>query len=162
LSVKRDKGNYKVLYNALSELEKKQCKVGWFESIKYEDGTSVGGVMAVQEFGSPTQNIPPRPHCRPTVDRQQNIWAGLALAGSKAVLAGKRNALQVLDALGLKAQEDWALTITQIFNPPLKPATIAARVRRRANKKMIGNLTKPLEDTGYALATLSHVAGDAE
>src|ERR1700761_5955410 len=36
----------------LKELDGLELRVGWFESPRYEDGTPVAGVAAVQEFGA--------------------------------------------------------------------------------------------------------------
>ncbi len=60
-SVTVDLSNLKRLQKALSAADKSDLQVGWFESAKYDDGTPVAGVAAIQEFGSAKNRIPPRP-----------------------------------------------------------------------------------------------------
>ncbi len=91
---------------------------------------------------------------RPTITEKQNEWAKIAQQGSKAVIEGKRTTYQVMDAIGLKASADIKKKISTIWEPPLSPYTIAARLKRKSNKKTIGNLTKPLIDTGLMYGTL--------
>jgi len=160
-TVKRDNPKaFDTLNARLKELEGKQAKVGWFATSKYEDGTPVAYIAAIQEFGSPKNNIPPRPFMRPTVIHQKNEWIQLLTSGARSILAGKSSITTVMNAIGLKASADIAKSITQVFSPPLKPATIAARKRKRADKKTLGLLTKPLVDTGLMLNTVTYVVED--
>lgn len=145
---------------ALKNLQGKVGKVGWFEKSKYEDGTSVAYVAAIQEYGYPNGNIPPRPFMRPTIAKKQQEWAKIAESGAKAVLAGKSQVGQVMEAIGLKAAGDIRKTISLITTPPLSPRTIEARRSRRADKKTIGSLTKPLIDTGIMFGTLTNTVED--
>lgn len=67
------------------------------------------------------------------------------------MIAGKATGEQVLEVIGLKAAGDIRKTIATIQTPALKPATIANRLRARKDKSTIGNLTKPLVDSGTML-----------
>lgn len=146
---------------AMAELAKdKVAKVGWFESAVYENGTPVALVAAVHEFGAPSKNIPPRPFFRPTIAREEGAWRDLARRGAKAILNGTTTAQNALEALGGKAAGDVAKTIASITSPPLKPATINAKRRRRADKKTVGGLSKPLVDTGLMISSLTHTVED--
>lgn len=162
---------------AIEGLGEKQGKVGWFDSSKYPNGDPVAGVMAVQEFGSPKQSIPPRSFFRSTADDQQTNWKTLAGNISKAVLTGKMAPDSLVEALALQAEGDVRKKISEISEPPLSVLTLLARKHRRdTGHKVAGGAelgaidkagrangppdvsgvsTKPLNDTGYALATLT-------
>ena len=94
---------------------------------------------------------------RPTVIREKNNWINIMKSGAKAVLAGKASGMSVMDALGLRVAADIARSITQVFAPPLKPGTIAARKRALTDKKTIGLLTKPLVASGKLLSDVTHI-----
>jgi len=141
---------------ALKGLSNKVGKVGWFEKSKYQDGTHVAAVAAQNEYGNPSKHIPARPFMRPSIIEKQQEWQDVVANGSKAVINGKAKGEDVFEAIGLKASGDIRKKITQIFEPPLSPVTIAARLARRANKKTIGSLTKPLIDTGILIGTLTN------
>lgn len=130
-------------------------KVGWFESAKYEDGTPVAGVAAVHEFGS--GNVPPRPFMRPTAKKESAQWGKIAGSGTRAILAGNASPSDVMDGLGLAAEGDIRKTISQIQEPPLAPATIRAKQSKLADKNKVGNLSKPLVETGLMIASLTSV-----
>lgn len=146
---------------AMAELAKdKVAKVGWFESARYENGTPVALVAAVHEFGAPSKNIPPRPFFRPTIAREENNWRDTAAKGAKAILNGTETAQSVMDKIGGRAAGDVAKTIASITTPPLKPATIRSKARKRANKKVVGNLSKPLVDSELMIDSLTHAVED--
>lgn len=145
---------------ALKNLEGKVGKVGWFEKSKYETGVSVAYVATIQEYGYPAKNIPPRPFMRPTIAAKEGEWRKIAESGAKAVLNGNQTAYTVMEAIGLKAAGDIRKTISLIWTPSLSPKTIQARLRKRSNNKTVGNLTKPLIDTGIMLGTLTNTVED--
>lgn len=142
---------------ALDQLAGKQAKAGWFESDKYEDGTPVAYVASIHEFGSPEQGIPPRPTMRPAIDHNRTAWAKLAGKGANAVLNGKKDIRTVLGSIAALAAGNIKEEIVALTAPPLKPETIAARLRKKSNKKTIGKLDKPLVDTGLMLSTVTSV-----
>jgi len=142
----------------LDGLDGKRGKVGFFESSKYEDGTPVAYVAAIQEFGSPRNSIPPRPFMRPTIKNNKEEWARISAAGSKSALSGKTTIGNVLEAICLRAVGDIQKTISEIQTPPLKPATIAARARKRASGQASA---KPLIDTRLMFDSVQSVVEDA-
>lgn len=163
MSVHRVQGEAgKALEKALSNLDKKVGKVGWFANARYDDkkSTPVASVAAQNEKGNPNKNIPARPFIAPTIRAKQNEWAEIATSGARSVLLGKKTIVQVLEAIGLKAAGDIRKTISLITTPPLSPRTIQARLARRSNKKKIGLLTKPLIDTKHMYNTLTNTVGD--
>ena len=159
--VKTDAG--KNLEIALKGLEGKVAKVGWFEKSKYPDPPNlpVAYVATIHEFGWPAKNIPPRPFMRPTIAKQANEWRDIAAKGALAILNGKTTSDKVMEAIGLKAAGDIRKMISSIWSPPLSPHTIAARLRKRSDKKTLGLLDKPLIDTGLMFATLTNTVENA-
>ena len=151
----------KALEQALRHLGNKVAKVGWFENSKYEDGTPVAGIAAQNEFGNPSKHIPARPFMRPTIIAQKVAWQKIAENGAKAILADKATIQSVMELLGNKVVFDIQKTISQLTQPPLSPATIAARLARKSNKKHVGNLTKPLIDTSVMFTTILSKIEDA-
>ena len=93
---------------------------------------------------------------RATADAKRIEWAAIAARGSKAVLKGTTSAYAVMEALGLKAAGDMRKHISQVTSPPLKPATIAARLHERADHKTVGALDKPLVFTGELIDSLTN------
>lgn len=136
------------------------AKVGFFESAKYPDGTPVAYVAAIQEYGSGA--IPPRSFMRTTIAEQSQEWSKQFGRASVAIIKGKIEPAAALEQLGALAAGDVKKKISEISSPPLKESTIAARLRKRADKKTVGKLTKPLVDTGIMLASVTHVVEPAE
>ena len=152
----------KQLQAALKNLDGKVAKVGWFENSKYPDkkGTQVAQVAAIQEYGWPARNIPPRPFMRPTIIEKEKEWRNLAESGVKAILAGNETIGTVMEKIGLRAAGQVRAKITEILEPPLSPVTIYNRFHRKSDKKTIGLLTKPLVDTGILLGTCTNIVED--
>lgn len=159
----------------LKALEGTETRVGWGESAKYEDGTSVAYVAAIQELGSGP--IPPRPFMRPAAIKNEAAWQEVAAIGAERVIDGKMNAHDAMELLGQRAQDDVLDAIVAVNAPPLSMITLVARKMRRQGKKVTGGTigwiakmlkmghkfdvsgvsTKPLNDTGHMIATLTHV-----
>lgn len=135
----------------MKKLGKLQTRVGWFEGKLYPDGTPVALVATVQEYGSPANGIPPRPFFRPTVSAQRTAWKKIIADGTKAMLRGSVGPVQVMEGVGLQAQGDFKKAIAKVTTPPLAKGTLRARTLRNGGKAASA---KPLNDTGYMLATL--------
>jgi hypothetical protein len=155
----------KNLIQAIKHLEDKSVKVGWFEKSEYANGTKVALVAAQNEYGNPRKRIPARPFMRPTVMEYQNQWKKLVEDGSKKVIKGSLNLNQVLDLLGFSAESDIKKTIKKIYYPALAEKTVLNRINRNKNlsskkgrlsEQNIGNVTKPLIDTGIMFNTITH------
>lgn len=137
---------------AIKGLRKAQGRVGWFPSAVYEDGTPVALVASVQEFGSPSKGIPPRLGMRTTQIEKQGEWREVSAEAARGVMNGTVAPEHLMEAICLKAEGDLREHITKVQTPALKPATIRARQRRSASGEAS---SKPLNDTGYMLATLT-------
>jgi hypothetical protein len=161
MTIKREDGpGKKQLKIMLKNLGDKIGKVGWLDGSAYENGVTVAKVAAIQELGYEPKNIPPRPFMRITIANKQQAWKRLAETGARAIAKGNSSIARVMESIGLKAAGEIRQTISKLQNPPLKQSTIDARLRRRANKKTVGNLTKPLVDTGLMLAALTNSVED--
>ncbi|MGA7539853.1 MAG: hypothetical protein WBW93_13920 [Steroidobacteraceae bacterium] len=143
-------------------------KVGIPANKKYPDGTSIGYVAAIQEYGAPDVGIPSRPFMRRTRAKKAKEWAKDMAEGAKAVMQRRISLDGMLDAVGAVAAADIVQTIADRVPPPLAPATIAARVRRakKANPKfgakgMPVTISQPLVDTGALVAHVSYGTGPA-
>lgn len=176
---KRENPNaFKTILMGLDALNAVQGRVGWFPSAKYENGVPVAYVMAIQELGSPGNNIPARPTARPTIAQNQGAWRDLALSASRQTIRGKISAYDAVAKLTQKAENDWKETILRVTDPPLSPVTIELRAMKKANPNLkvtqttvweaIRRIkapgykppsvnTKPLIDSGHAIATLTNV-----
>ena len=161
-------------YIALCKLAQNlDLKVGWFSTNWYaavpskklggkeKPAVPVAYIATIHEHGHLESGIPPRPFMQPTIDREKTNWRDYLVAEMPRVLAGTRKLEDVLEALGLNVAGEIAQSIRNVEAPPLKPATIAARQRKMADQKTIGNLTKPLVETGLMLATVSHVVTES-
>jgi len=151
---KQDVG-VKDILNKVVELSGIETNVGWFEGAKYEDGTPVAYIASIHEFGYPEGNIPPRSFMRTTIEEKKDEWDKIAKSGARAVLKGKRTALQVMEGIGLAASGDIRKKITEITSPELKETTIQAKRRKLAKGKTVGSLTKPLIETSLMLSSLT-------
>lgn len=142
---------------AMKELQGVQGKVGWYKKIKHPDSNlTVAHIAAIQELGYAKKQIPPRPFIMPTVHENQYSWKEIAYHGSKEIIKGNATAASVMGLIGEKASGQIKQKIASIYTPPLRPSTIKRRQLRYKDTKTVGNLYKPLVDTGYMVNSLSY------
>lgn len=160
----------------LKQLESMQTKVGWFESARYENGTPVAYVAQIQEKG--WGPIPPRPFMKPAEIKNKEKWQKTAEFSARKIVEGSMSAKDGMTLLGEVAQGDIIAAITAVTAPPLSPITLMARKFREMGKKVTGatigmfarkvkegkvkasdlsNNTKPLNDTGVMIATVTNI-----
>lgn len=132
-------------------------KVGFFDSHKYPDGTSVAAVAEKNEYGAPEKGQPPRPFMRTTQESRKNDWVKWIKEQSANVALGKTSASNVLNTLVQAAAGDVRKTISDLVSPPLAESTIKARKSKLANGKTVGKLDKPLVETGVMLASVTGI-----
>lgn len=134
----------------LAALDKFQGQTGWFENFKYEDGTPVAYVAAINEYGVPERSLPARPFMRPTASKKKTEWAETAATLSKRMVDGTLQPRDVYDLLGAKAATDIVKTIDSITAPPLSPITLGARKYRSEGKEVtgatIGEIARKIKD----------------
>jgi hypothetical protein len=174
IKIKREKGpGYARLEKASKDLEGLTGRIGYFSSARYEDGTPVATVAAIQEYGAPSKGIPARPTMRPAIIKNQKQWANLFSAGAKAIMAGNETARSVMTKVASVAAGNVREEIAALYSPPLKPSTILARMRKAGisksrrrrfsegksteqDNKAIGNLTKPLVETRTMITSVTY------
>lgn len=161
------------LLKRVQELQAKKVQVGWFESSQYSDGTPVAEVAIMQEFG--TKTAPARPFMRPTVANEKSNWADKIAPDVKNVVNGSESVSDLYTKAGVIIEGDVVHTIASITSPPLTDTTLLLRKWRQEGRKITGATvgeahaalnsdnppslstnTKPLNDTGYMVATLTH------
>lgn len=145
----------------LKDLGGKKLEVGWFESALYDEGTPVAGIAAVQEFGTVSGGIPPRPFMRPAVEEHEKDWRAFADQELKKVTAEEQSMTQFLEKLGLLVSGQIRKNIAQLTSPPLSPITLALRKQKLAGKTITG---KTVGETAAAIAkgeTKTGQLGDA-
>lgn len=165
------------LRQTLEGLDRAQCRVGFFGSSKYADGTPVAYVAAIQEFGSPSTGTPPRPYMRPTVASRRTAWIEVVRRASRDAIVNTQDGGQVLEILGQVASGDVAKSIKNLTAPALSPVTVLLRQWRRggvevtrstvalaarliaqgaASPAMGGTFAKPLVDSGILFNAVSY------
>jgi hypothetical protein len=138
------------LLEIADDLENKQVKVGFFESSVYPTGETVAEVAAQNEYGNPEEHIPARPFLRPTIANKKAEWAGIV---NGLIRQGIQTGVMpdVLETVGLAMQGDIVQAIADVQEPSLSKRTLAAR-QSRGNDS-----TKPLNDTGYMIASVQSI-----
>ena len=160
----------------LKQLNRIEGRTGWFADASYEDGTPVAYVAALNELGH--GKTPPRPFMRPTIAEKRTEWIGIARNGAQEVLNNRLAPVFIMEQLTQAAEDDIKNTILAIYEPPLSPITIELRAMKKRNPNLhvtgrtVGIAaatvnkpgyqtpdvnTKPLVDTGFMIATLTHV-----
>ncbi len=142
-------------------------------------GTPVAYVAAIQEYGDPSHNIPPRPFMRAASADNREQWVKDAARGVRAVVKGTRTGAQVLDQIGGAMAADIQGAIAATDSPALSPVTVMLRGMRRNDTSLVvtgktvgeaaqrvedketnyGASTKPLVDTGTMLASVNFKVG---
>lgn len=115
--------------------------VGFAEGSTYPDGTSLPMVAALNEFGRPDHNQPPRPFMRNTVSAHSGEWP----AGAAGILKRSGGDTEMaLRLMGDVIQGQMQETISKFTSPPLSPATVAKK-----------GFSKPLIDTNHMAESVS-------
>lgn len=155
------------------------AQIGFPSGIAYPDGgPNVAYVAAIQEFGAPASSIPPRPFMQPTVKEKKEEWVKTLANSIPKVVMGEMSAFDSLDLVGNQAQADIQTKISDIDSPALSPITVLLRKWRKSGKTITGKTVgeaaaaiaagvdpgsdnKPLNDTGYMLASVNHAVNKA-
>lgn len=124
----------------LAGLANKKIKAGIVEAIKYEDGTPVAYVAAIQEFGDPSRSIPPRATFRPATVNNSGKWRDIATMGAQAIAAGTGTTEDMANLIGEAAAGDVRHEMSQLQDPPLTETTLRLRKLKREGKKIGGKV----------------------
>jgi hypothetical protein len=120
--------------------------VGFQNGATYPDGTPVAMVAAVQDFGSASRGIPPRPFMRSAVAEHKKEWPRTL---AKLLRDEKMDTRRALGVLGEEIAGQIRQSIVDTNEPPLAPATIRAK-----------GFAKPLVDTGRMLNSVTYDVKD--
>lgn len=146
--------NLKQFEAAIDLLKRKQVLAGIPEAKSHRSGDPVNNatLARIHDKGSPSQNIPARPFMEPGIHDVSDKLERKLLGAGQAVLEHDGNkADQALHAVGLIAQNGIRAKINSNIQPPLKPATLAAR-RRRGRRG-----TRTLIDTAQLRNSITYV-----
>lgn len=140
----------KKLATALAEMSRglskaASLKVGFLSGATYPDGKPVALIAAIQEFGAPARNIPPRPFFRGMVNRESNRWPVMVGTQLKAANYDATKALALVGE-GIKGQLQQS--IRDLTEPPLAPATI----RRKGFDKPLIDSSQMLNSVDYEVS----------
>lgn len=127
---------------------------------KEEGAITNAAIGYINEHGAPEVGIPPRPHMVPGVlSVQAEVTKRMEQVGELA-LDGKPEAMKrAYNAMGALAANAIKKKITDGLQPPLKPATITARIRRHKNR--VDTNPKPLIDTSQYRRAITWVVRQA-
>jgi phage gpG-like protein len=176
-----DKLNLDKINERLAPLKEKVIQAGILGG-QYEDGTNIAYVGAIQEYGAPAANIPPRPFMSTTAATRKKEWTDLMGKGIAAVAAGQISADDLMEQIGSLMAADIQKTISEIQEPALSPITVMLRGMRSNDPNLVvtgktvgeaaarvangddnyGASTKPLVDIGILLKSISYKVGEVK
>lgn len=140
------------LLRRLAAVAQRDVLVGVPAGEERDDGPSNAEIGYQNEFGSPANNIPARPHLLPGVAAvQDKVIAKLTRAADAAATGRPSDAERHLHAAGLLAQNSVRRTLTTTAYRPLSERTLAERRARGRTG------TKPLIDTGQYRRSITYV-----
>lgn len=119
-----------------------ELAVGFLAGSTYPDGASVPYVAAIQEFGSPAENIHPRPYFRNMIAENAPAWGDDV---AKVLKATNYDGNQTLSLMGERIKGQLQDSIRNTNDPRNAESTIA--------KKGFDN---PLIDTGHMLNSVDY------
>ncbi|MDT3751101.1 hypothetical protein ROT99_01780 [Citrobacter freundii complex sp. 2023EL-00966] len=180
--------NAQAILDALRSLTKKDVLVGIPSEDSEREDVPFGnaGIGYVNEYGSPAQNIPPRPHLIPGVKSVEEQTVPQLKAAAQAALDGNAaGAERALNRAGTLAANGVRRYMTITGFTPLADSTVEARARRGrkgakaelARRSADGKLNainpdsgqlisnenvRPLIDTGQYRRAITHVVRDKD
>ena len=128
-------------------------RVGFFEGIRYDDGTPVAKVARWNEFGTRVEHgIPERPFMRPAVFEHKESLTEKLRSEYKKALKDKQNTMVVLNTFGEYVVDLIQRQIESTYTPANSPITIHGgwlgfKGGRSVYVEGKQGKTHPLEDT---------------
>ena len=140
------------LLRRLAAVARRDVLVGVPAGEARDDGPTNAEIGYQNEFGSPANNIPARPHLLPGVAAvQDKVIAKLTQAVDVTATGRPSDAERHLHAAGLLAQNSVRRTLTTTAYRPLSERTLAERRARGRTG------TKPLIDTGQYRRSITYI-----
>jgi hypothetical protein len=149
------------IQKAIRQINSKRLRVGWGENQKYPAGKNgksefVATIAAQNEFGNPALGIPVRSFMRVSVQQHQETWKKILAKGIINAIKGNQSVASAMETAGLVVAGDVRKAITEVTSPPLKTATVKARLKGKKQGKAVSlTVAKPLVDTGIMLNSLT-------
>lgn len=117
-------------------------RVGFLENARYPSGTPVAMIAAIQNYGAPRANIPPRPFFSNMVAAKSPEWPE---AISRLLQQNNYDIVKTLRLTGEAIKGQLQQSIRDTNSPPLRPATITRK-----------GSAKPLIHTGHLLNSVAY------
>lgn len=158
-------------------------QAGWFEESKYDNGTPIGGIAAVQNYGAvinqsvtekqrnflrllgiylrkTTQTlhivIPATHFMEDCQNKNKEKWRKLIKDAWTSVFLGNIEPDKAMEQIAFAIEGDIRKAIKDVEGPPLSPLTLEGKKRGYKDQKTTGNLGKRLEGTGQMALSVSH------
>jgi hypothetical protein len=116
-------------------------EVGFMEGATYPDGTSVPMVAAIQEFGAPANNIPPRPFFRGMIAKDSPHWGDQLGTLLKAT---QYDGSRALELMGEEIKGELTESIRDFGTPANSESTVDQK-----------GFNDPLIDTGHMINSIT-------
>lgn len=173
--VKITTDNAQAILDSLKALTRKEVLIGIPAEDSEREDVPFGnaGIGYLNEYGSPAQNIPARPHLQPGVKSAESKTVPQLKDAALAAFDGNESsAVQSLERAGQLAVNGVRAFINAADFVPLADSTVEARARRGrkgAKAEMVrraaGDLpstdgAKPLVDTGQYVRAITYVVRD--
>lgn len=126
-----------------------QLKVGFIDGATYTDGTPVAMIAAINEYGNPPHQQPPRPFFRHAITEHSSSWADTLSRGLRAGMSPQH----MLEQVGAQIQGEVQQSIATLLEPKLSSATLN---RRRTRTVLRNQSTKPLVDTKVMIGDVNY------
>ena len=143
------------LKKQIQDLKNTVVKVGYFENSKRVDGLPNAYIASIHEFGSPTNNIPPRRTLGPALQNNKEEF-------SKIIANSFKNGTirDGFEMIGQLAVSKVRSEIATLKSPALKESTIRARLRGKKQGKSVSlTVAKPLVHTKQMLQAVDYEVG---
>jgi hypothetical protein len=119
-----------------------ELRVGFLEGATYPDGTSVAMVAAINEYGRPENNQPPRPFFRKMINEKSPGWASSI---GRILPTTGYDVEKTLALLGEGIKGQLQGSIRRFNDVPLSPVTVAKK-----------GFEKQLIDTGVMINSVDY------
>jgi hypothetical protein len=127
--------------------------VGFLEGATEPDGTSIPMIAAIQEFGAPKVNIPPRPFFRNMISAKSGDWPE---AVGDLLKANDYDVEKTLGQVGEGIKGQLQQSIIDTMEPALSPVTIMLRGMKSNDQSLVVNRTVVEEARARVAAGLTN------
>ena len=132
----------------IAQTEGKSLAVGFMSNATYDNGDSVAGVAADNEYGVPAKHQPPRPFFRQMIAIESSGWTDKI---ANALILSNYDADKALDVVGEDIKGALIESINTLMTPPLAASTIAKK-----------GFSKPLIDTSHMVNSITFEVRDGD